>query len=548
MSISCRYVVTRTFKKTAIKKEIMNIYLIILLSFCFVSPIIGSEEQISNYEALDNPIWHDCGGSNWHPDSEVGHENVLKSGPIECTGISAICTNVTGPANISFWWRSDSINQMAGQLSFLVDDTRYVCDSTGWTPFSYQITDDQTYELIWEFRKIRCYPKNNVAGWISDLYIEYGDSTIPHGFKTSISETATLSSNITIVPASITILASEVTISPKNITMNPDEVTISPKNITMNPDEVTISPKNIIMIPDDIMMVYKNNMINPSTNIVTIFDNIGITNSNEVVIVDDSFPEDNSELHKWRTIEAGLNDAYNNGIYKLLIKNGDYPLNESIYVYKPIWMEGETKDGVNIYPCNTKVGIRISSDKCVVRNLSLNRFGLCMDVIHSNDLILSDNNFEGIDGIYIINSTNVWVMNSSFINCILPLLLKSSGNIVMDMNNVSGCCNGICILKSADVFISNNDLTDTQKKGILVNESSEINIVYNNLKSSNNGWIEIDNHKTVSIDCNWWKENNCTCGNAGYLCDTPCKVNCSDNYVLLDSHPYYIKYGWIVDK
>ncbi len=255
------------------RKVCLYVYLLVFqLSLGFISPALAAGDSVSQYGNSWTPEWYDCGGSSWYQGYDKDHEYALRSGPIECTGFSRICANVTGPAKISFLWKSDVTNQMVGQLSFQVDDTRRTCDSSGWTPVSYSIWDNETHKLMWEFRKIKCYPKNVGVGWIGDVFIEYGDDRvkpesgiddsgtsdikISDGIKPPLTdETTILSSNITIATTSIRIISSDVMISSTNITIAPDEVKISPKNVTMVPAEITISSENVPMMSSSIIKV-----------------------------------------------------------------------------------------------------------------------------------------------------------------------------------------------------------------------------------------------------------------------------------------------------
>ena len=228
----------------------------LLLCLSLVLPAVAIDDSDSRYRSSYTPEWYDCGGSSWYQGYDKDNKSVLRSGPIECTGHSRICAKVTGPATISFLWKSEVTNQMVGQLSFLVDDTKYMCDSSGWTPISYSIWDNETHELMWEFRKIKCYPKNIGAGWIGNVFIEYGDSRfrpdsriydsiLLDSIKRNITnETIILSSNITIYPGSVTIVSPEVEIPSARVVMNTSGLQIMPSNIFIDASEIKINSRN----------------------------------------------------------------------------------------------------------------------------------------------------------------------------------------------------------------------------------------------------------------------------------------------------------------
>ncbi len=247
----------------------MKITLILLLTG-LAYPAIGDEDNTSYFETFSGPEWRNCGsGSNWYPDISGDHLNVLRSGPIECTGVSSICRDVNGPANVTFYWKSDVTNKDFGQLSFFVDNIRYMCLSDNWVSMSYLIRDEGHHELKWEFRKIKCYPKNKGAGWIADVnIITHALDRNSHEAKTSASNiTMILPNNNTKLKPDIIIVASNLTISPDNITINPSQLTISPTNLASIPDiRVSIIPPNECPIvelisPKDNSIVSVNNQV-----------------------------------------------------------------------------------------------------------------------------------------------------------------------------------------------------------------------------------------------------------------------------------------------
>ena len=220
---------------------------VIFPPFWIIPPVLGDEYNISNFEMFSGLDWHNCGsGNNWYPDTSLEHLNVLRSGPIECTGASSICRDVYGPTNVTFYWKSDTMNKDYAQLSFFVDDAKYICNNDNWEYMSYLIYGDGYHELKWEFRKIKCYPKNSGIGWIADVIIKANEPE-RNGYNSGsqISNRTHISPINTMLPSETSIESYNMTIKTNNITIIPSQVTISPTNLASIPDiRVSIIPKN----------------------------------------------------------------------------------------------------------------------------------------------------------------------------------------------------------------------------------------------------------------------------------------------------------------
>jgi len=123
--------------------------------------------------------WIDFGGSSWYIDDYNSGSSEkspsLKSGPIECSGVSRICRIVKGPATVSFLWKTDANYYDIGQLNFLVNGERkYVCGSAEGEKKSFNLRNQGDYILSWEFIKLKSYPEYFGAGWIRDICIAQG--------------------------------------------------------------------------------------------------------------------------------------------------------------------------------------------------------------------------------------------------------------------------------------------------------------------------------------------------------------------------------------
>ena len=274
---------TSILSKALSRSHVNMICILYLLSSISLSS--GCSGNLHGFEDADLTGWEDCGGSSWYIDPAKGHESrsSLRSGPIECTGISRICREVQGPAIVTFWWQCGPLRQGIGELSFMVDDTRHVCSSAEWSPISYTVRDNKTHQMTWEYRKIKCYPKNAGAGWIDDLCISSGIPSTPSEVKLeNISTTSTdnassgtrvISSGCIIDLSNLTIITEQINMEPNNVTINPfGDVLIRPKEVNISPDRITMNTSYVDIHSEAISVEakgYTNLMVNTSLNATT---------------------------------------------------------------------------------------------------------------------------------------------------------------------------------------------------------------------------------------------------------------------------------------
>ena len=126
---------------------------------------------------LLNPVacgLYNCGGNSWSPDETAGNgDNLsLRSGQVNMIGSSKVCMKVPGPGLVKFVWKVDPTAQHVGTLSFWVDNTQVRnYNSQGWTPVSYWLWENKSYELAWQFYKYKSIPAGVSAAWIDDLNV-----------------------------------------------------------------------------------------------------------------------------------------------------------------------------------------------------------------------------------------------------------------------------------------------------------------------------------------------------------------------------------------
>ncbi len=275
--------------------------IIILFLLSSISLATGCDGTLHDFEDADLTEWRDCGGSSWYIDPSIGHESKfsLRSGPIDCTGISRICREVKGPAEVTFWWQCEPLRQGIAELTFTADDTRRVCDSSEWSPISYTVRDNNTHQLIWEFRKIKCYPKNAGAGWIDDVCISSETPTIPSEIKMgNVSDgnmscdARVISSGVVVELSNFTIVANEVTMETTNVTINPSgDVLINPNEINISSDKVSMNTPEVIMSPAEVVM--GNFTMNTSEDVLIRPNNVGVFTEKIIVVetLQDNVPQ-----------------------------------------------------------------------------------------------------------------------------------------------------------------------------------------------------------------------------------------------------------------
>jgi len=274
---------TSILSKALSRSHVNMICVLYLLSSISLSS--GCSGNLHGFEDADLTGWQDCGGSSWYIDPAKGHESrsSLRSGPIECTGISRICREVQGPAEVTFWWQCGPLRQGIGELSFMVDDTRHVCSSAEWSPISYTVRDNKTHQMTWEYRKIKCYPKDAGGGWIDDLCISSWTPSTPSEVKLeNISTTSTdnassgtrvMSSGCIIEFYNLTIITDQINMKPNNVTINPTgDVLIRPKEVNISPDRITMNTSYVDIHSEAISVEakgYTNLIVNTSLNTTT---------------------------------------------------------------------------------------------------------------------------------------------------------------------------------------------------------------------------------------------------------------------------------------
>ncbi len=195
--------------------------------------------------------------NNWHRDYSVGHEGLpsLKSGLIKCTGSSGIYRNITGPAEIRFWWKSDVTPRQGGSLSFVVNGIRiYECNSDNWSEVAYT-TNDIEQEIGWVFNKNKCYPLNKGLGWIDDLCITYENRSILSSQRSP-----------PISPSDIIYQNAEYVISANKIELKTDKLELVPSDVSINTSKIVIDTSEAVIPPINVSPLNPQIEVNVTVN------------------------------------------------------------------------------------------------------------------------------------------------------------------------------------------------------------------------------------------------------------------------------------------
>jgi len=186
-------------------------------------------------------------------------------------------------------------------------------------------------------------------------------------------------------------------------------------------------------------------------------------NAKNFIIINSSLPYDLPELHRWKSIETGLEDAHNSKISSILINNGKYYINKTIIINEEVTLDGESSLGVLLYPSpnvNAEIdAFYISANNCTVKNISFFGFGVALSVTGSNITICNNKFNSTLAGLKIVNTKEINIYN----NC-LNEALSNGGNIFVTNSDEINISNntlfgryGIGLMQSRNIIISGNN-------------------------------------------------------------------------------------------
>ena len=125
------------------------------------------------------------GNATWFGQTAVSHDgsSAARSGQIGANQSSSMQTTVTGPADISFWWKVSSESVDYDYLEFLIDGVQQEkIGGTGgsWAQKRYSIGSG-SHTLKWNYRKDGSVDEGDDCGWVDQLVVS--------GFPSGPSET-----------------------------------------------------------------------------------------------------------------------------------------------------------------------------------------------------------------------------------------------------------------------------------------------------------------------------------------------------------------------
>ncbi|NLF56887.1 MAG: S8 family serine peptidase, partial [Candidatus Hydrogenedens sp.] len=127
--------------------------------------------------ALDNAAleWATSGGAAWHGQTAFSHDgqDAAQSGAVGDNAFSALQTQVTGPATVSFWWRVDS-EEDYDFLEFHVDGEPQAAISglLDWAQETHSLGEG-VHTLEWVYSKDTYVFSGLDAGWVDQVSVEY---------------------------------------------------------------------------------------------------------------------------------------------------------------------------------------------------------------------------------------------------------------------------------------------------------------------------------------------------------------------------------------
>ena len=454
-----------------------TLFIFVMILFAFGGIYCNAEEY--KFDESMGPGWVlNCEGDPWRWDisGHDGEGGSIRSSPIYGIGSSSLCRDMKGPCIVRFWWKMDETPNSGSQFSFMDDKNIFLCNSSNWSEFRYPIDDNETHKLKWRFLKSNSAVQQGAA-WIDDF-----------------------------------IVGSTQDMPPKINLISPEE------SVTFFTNETLVfkyRPSDDIGLKSCALCTYKNNKLtyinapsaNNETNIVMHkFEKEGeytwglscvdTTNQvrkseNRTIDIIDYIVVKNGE-----NLPSALDNANRMGVKLVRVMNGEYDVKEPILFNNgSMELVGESVDGVILKSSEkNKDCIKIYHDGCSVINIT----------------------FKDFNNPIFINSSSCTIANDTFNSYIKGIIVESghSNSIVGNTFSVS----------------SRQD-----KKAIYIGNTSEINILKNNLKGLLG--IEIYNVSNINVSQNCidmtWGIDIKKCVNGFIKCNL---VSCSlHSITLLDS-------------
>lgn len=358
--------------------------------------------------------------------------------------------HVVGPARMDFWWKRD----FDPSLELVVYDNKntiyMVYDSKAWNynwGFESIEVDKGNYILTFEYKLKNASQKGNKVSpaWIDDLKIcMIENQTNENGFDEKQSEEK--------------------------------EAPVAKKTPAAREKKETEMQTDVKETPNEDEQQEADGLVG--------------TNVQSEIVVDSSLRTNYPNLHKWVKLEDGLADSYKSNISKILIKRGEYYINNPVNITSYVVLNGEGKNRTILRPLSTSGnepdGFHINVNDSIIKDIGFLDFDVALNITGINNTI-TGNKFEVLGfGIKLCNTKKINISE----NCFSPID-SEEGNT------------GIFIKNCSIVNITNNIFLGTNAIGL--KNSSRIEIKQNRYNISD-GFItklsncsdirEIDNYRS----------------------------------------------------
>lgn len=428
----------------------IKLFLIIIVAIIFLSlePSTGKDQpcimmytfENASLTPSDNVI-----NNGWQPDEQS--LSGKRSFASTRSGVNTFSMkNVSGPAYITFWWKSD-INKAKNFFLFQVDkktDVTTYKSNGKWEKVSYTLQDIGPHVLTWTFDR---NTDDDISGRIDDLCIRKStcDDECTDNLETEI-------------PG-----------------INPPTNNTNPSNFTKSENFTRIANTTVSNTTE------KDLPIEATENGTVVYVMNGERN-----IEDKVFP----------TIQSAINNVPS-GATIHVINQSNQPYNEDVIINKSIKLI--SKGFATIKPSKIGIGIHVEADNVVVNGFKIEggEYGVQLDNSGCN---ISENIIQRSSfGIFINHAKDSQISKNRLVRVSwYSLWLKGSINITVDNNHINNANDFGVYLERADKNkITNNTIEDVYKNGIFLNTSDDNTI-------SNNEFKWISKCKIFEYNC----ENN----------------------------------------
>jgi parallel beta-helix repeat protein len=143
-----------------------------------------------------------------------------------------------------------------------------------------------------------------------------------------------------------------------------------------------------------------------------------------------------------------------------------------------VYLEGEADHSIS----DAGQVILVSCNRIRVENLNLSKTSVGMQLLKTNDSIITGNNITANNrhGIYLEYSSNNSITGNNIANSWEGIRLYDSSNNSITGNNITNNYNGICLEYSSNSIITGNNITANRRYGIYLYYSSNNSIFHNN--------------------------------------------------------------------